>query len=164
MADTDATPMTNADTAASPTTHTAAPRENGSDVSGAFSAKAVEAKQAIKDGADKYGAKATDKIRTLADTGKERATGALSQVSTLLTDAAGQVDDKFGAQYGDYARTAASSLSSFSDQVANKNVDELAADAREFVRNSPAVALGVAAAVGFALARLVHSGIDSDKA
>lgn len=165
MADIDAEPMSDADTSASSTTHAAAPVKGPTeDESGTFSAKTADARQAIRDGASKYGAQATDKVRTLADTGKEKAVGALGQFSTMLGDAATQVDEKFGAQYGDYARNAASSLSSFSDQVKSKDVDELVGDARDFVRKSPAVALGIAAAVGFAVARLIQSGIDSDKA
>ena len=54
-------------------------------------------------------------------------------------------------------------MSGFSDQIKGKDVDQLLDEAREFVRKSPGVAVGVAAALGFAVARLVQSGIDSDK-
>lgn len=121
----------------------------------------VDTRQALKDGASKYGAQATDRIRTLADTGKQKAGGALDEFSTLLTDAAGQVDEKLGAQYGDYARQAAGLVSNFSDTIKTKNVDDLLEDARGIVRQSPAVAIGVAAALGFVLARLAQSGIDA---
>jgi ElaB/YqjD/DUF883 family membrane-anchored ribosome-binding protein len=100
----------------------------------------------------------------LADTGKERAVGGLDQLSQLITDAAGQVDEKLGSQYGEYARSAAGVVSGFSDQIKGKDVDQLLDEAREFVRKSPGVAVGVAAALGFAAARLVQSGIDSGKA
>ena len=39
-----------------------------------------------------------------------------------------------------------------------KDVDVIAEDARQFVRKSPALAIGAAAAVGFVLARLVPFG------
>ncbi len=123
-------------------------------------AKSSDPRQMLKDGASKYQAQATDKIRTLADTGKHKAGGALDQFSTLITDAAGQVDDKLGAQYGDYARQAAGMVSGFSDSIKNKDVEELLEDARGFVRQSPAVAIGVAAALGFVVARLAQSGIE----
>jgi ElaB/YqjD/DUF883 family membrane-anchored ribosome-binding protein len=165
MADTNAKPMTDADVTAAPTTHTAAPDKGPTDAaSTGLSAKTEEAKQAIKDNASKYGAQATDKARTLADTGKAKATGALTQVSKLIDDAAGQVDDRLGSQYGDYARSAATQLSAFSSQIESKDVDELIDDARAFVRKSPAVAIGIAAAVGFALARVIQSGVDSNRA
>ncbi|MEG3083629.1 hypothetical protein U1707_08245 [Sphingomonas sp. PB2P12] len=125
-------------------------------------ANAGDAKQAIKDGASKYTAQATDKVRTFAEDGKARASGALEQVAQLLNDAAGQVDEKLGAQYGSYARSAADSVSGFADQVNAKDVDELFDDARELVRKSPAIAVGAAAAVGFVIARLVQSGVDAN--
>ena len=50
----------------------------------------------VKDSATKYGAQAADKAREFADTGKQRATGALDQLSQMLHDAAGQVDEKLG--------------------------------------------------------------------
>ena len=129
---------------------------------GDISAKAGDAKLAIKDSANKYTAQATDKVRTFAEDGKARASGALEQVAQLLNDAAGQVDEKLGAQYGSYARSAADSVSGFADQVNAKDVDELFDDARELVRKSPAIAVGAAAAVGFVIARLVQSGVDAN--
>ena len=54
----------------------------------------------------------------------------------MLTDAAGQVDEKLGSQYGGYARSAADSVSGFADQVKAKDIDELFDDARELVRKS----------------------------
>ncbi|MBD8618083.1 hypothetical protein IFT67_04035 [Sphingomonas sp. CFBP 13728] len=129
---------------------------------GDVSAKTGDAKQAIKDGANKYTAQATDKVRTFAEDGKARASGALEQVAQLLTDAAGQVDEKLGSQYGGYARSAADSVSGFADQVKAKDIDELFDDARELVRKSPAIAVGAAAAIGFVVARLVQSGVDAN--
>ena len=165
MAKTDAHPMTDADIGAATTSHQAEPAKGPTlDEGGTLSAKTAEAKQAIKDGATKYQAQATDKVRTLVDTGKEKAGSALNQISTLIDDAAGQVDERLGSQYGDYARSAASSLSAFSSQIDQKDVEELLDDAREFVRKSPGVAIGIAPAVGFALARVIHSGIDTTKA
>lgn len=126
--------------------------------------KTEQAKQTVKDYSAKYGAQATDKIRTLADTGKERAVGGLDQLSQMINDAAGQVDEKLGGQYGEYARSAAGAVSNFSEQIKAKDVEELLEDARGFVRKSPGVAIGVAAALGFALARIIQSGIDGDGA
>ena len=153
MSDTDLNPVLDGDTLSSTASN---------DVDGATS-RVEQAKQTAKDYSAKYGAQATDKIRTLADTGKERAIGGLDQLSQMIQDAAGQVDDKLGAQYGDYARSAAGVVSNVSGQIRDKNVDERLDDARAVVRKSPGVAIGVAAALGFALARVVQSGLD-DKA
>lgn len=129
---------------------------------GTIEKTAAAATDSAKDSAASYGAQAADKARAFADTGKQRATDALGQLSQLLTDAAAQVDEKMGAQYGDYARTAAGQVSTFADQLKAKDVDAIVDDARDYIRKSPGVAIGVAAALGFVVARLVQSGIDAD--
>lgn len=122
------------------------------------------ASQTLKDEAGKLTTQGLDRARSYAADSKDRAGGALDEFARLMTDAAGSVDDKLGAQYGDYARSAAGSLSGFADTLRNKDVDELLADARELVKKSPAIAIGTAAAVGFVLARLVKSGLDANDA
>ena len=117
-------------------------------------------KQSVRDNTSKLREQAGGKARTLAEDGKARATGALEQLSQMLRDAAGTVDEKVGAQYGQYARTAADSVQSFSSSLDDQSVDELVETAREFVRKSPAVAIGAAAALGFLVARLLTSGLD----
>ena len=168
MADNDLKPITDGDITPPPATTDFTPAEPlkhaGVEFDPATGGKTEQVKQTVKDYSSKYGSQATDKIRTLADTGKERAVGGLDQLSQMITDAAGQVDERLGAQYGEYARSAAGLVSGFSDQIKNKDVDQLLDEAREFVRKSPGVAVGVAAALGFAVARLVQSGIDGDKA
>lgn len=174
MADNDLKPMTDGDIIPPPATtqfEPAAPlKTDGVDFTPATDGNASqdggqgrtgEAKQAIRDGAGKVGQQATERLRAFADDGKGRAGSALDQLSQLLTDAAGQVDEKLGAQYGQYARTAAGQVSGFSDTIKNKNVDELLEDARGLVKASPAVAIGIAAALGFVVARLVQSGVDA---
>ena len=120
------------------------------------------ATQTLKDEAGKLTQSGFDKAKAYAVDSKDKAGGALDEFAKLMTDAAGSVDDKLGAQYGDYARTAANSLTGFADTLRNKDVDELLADARDLVKKSPAVAIGTAAAVGFVLARLVKSGLENN--
>lgn len=123
--------------------------------------KVAEVKQLAKDNASKISTQAADKARLFAQDGQAKAGGALDQLSQMLNDAAGQVDEKLGGQYGGYARQAATSVQGFSDQVKNKDVDELIDDVRAFVRKSPAVAIGAAAAIGFVVARVVAAGLDN---
>lgn len=169
MTDTNATgeakSMTDADITPSPASSAYRPAEPLKTGGPAGDAPASEGKLAgaatfVKENSAKVRGQAEDKARTLAQDGKDRAAGALTQLSGLLQDAAGQVDDKLGAQYGQYARGAADQVSSFSASLDAKSVDDLIEDARAFVRKSPAVAIGAAAAVGFVVARLLTSGID----
>lgn len=154
----DLRPMTDADvTPAAATAEPATPAKTTGE-------PATNVRQVVRDNAGKLGQQATDRLRAVADDGKARAGGALDQVAQLLTDAATQVDDRLGAQYGQYARDAAGQVQGFADTVRNKDLNELIDEARGFVRASPAIAIGVAAAVGFAAARLVQAGVDDGRA
>ena len=124
------------------------------------------ATQALKDNVIKFANDAGEKAKGYAEDGKSRAGTALDELAKMLQEAAGTVDEKVGEQYGQYARSAAEAVSNFSGTLKEKQVDDIIDDAREFVKKSPAVAIGTAAAIGFVLARLVKAGLDasSDKA
>ncbi|QJU58502.1 hypothetical protein HL653_12670 [Sphingomonas sp. AP4-R1] len=114
---------------------------------------------------DEVKAQGYDRAREYALVGKDRTTGALDDFVRMINDAAGQVDAKVGAQYGDYARRAADGLASFNDALKGKDVDDLFNEAREMVAKAPAIAVGTAAALGFIVARLAKAGLEtpSDK-
>ena len=99
----------------------------------------------------------------LAGPGPARPSEALGSVGKLIGDTATGLDERLGSDYGDYARKAASTLDDVAGRLANKDADELIDDTRQFVRKSPGIALAGAAIVGFALARLVKTGLDSDR-
>lgn len=150
------------DSLASPSASTAKSQSGSTNSDGSISGSP---RQAISDGIVKLKSEAGDRARTAADQGKAKATGALDQIVAMLNDAAGQVDEKLGEQYGQYARSAADQVQGFSSALNDRTVDELLDDARELVRKSPTAALGIAAAIGFAAARLVSAGLDNrDKA
>jgi ElaB/YqjD/DUF883 family membrane-anchored ribosome-binding protein len=127
-------------------------------------AGAPGAAQTLKDSAAKLTKEAADKARFFAEDGKARAGGALDELARMVSDAANSVDEKVGPQYGQYARTAAETISGFSDQIKAKDIDDLVEDVRGFVAKSPAIAIGTAAALGFVLARIVKSGLEPEPA
>lgn len=135
----------------------AATSDNGSSKA---SDTVTDAAETVKEGASSLRGQATDRVRLFAEDGKMKATDALGQLTQLLNDAAAQVDDKLGEQYGQYARSAADQVQSFTSTLDDTSVDELFEQARELVKKSPGVAVGVAAAFGFAVARLVSAGVD----
>jgi len=100
------------------------------------------------------------KVREFADSGKSRATDVLEELSRVVADTADSIDERLGNNYGEYARKAADSVSSFADSLRGKDVDELYDTARSAVRKSPGIAIGIAAVVGFTLVRLVKAGLD----
>ena len=117
----------------------------------------------VRDGGNRLAEQAADKTRGLVGQGLERSSEALANVSKLVGDTAEGLEERLGAEYGDYARKAAGAIEDVANRLAAKNPDELIDDTRAFVRKSPGVALAGAAIVGFALARLVKSGLDSGK-
>lgn len=123
--------------------------------------EARKATATVKQEATALKRKASDKAHALADQGKAAATERLDGFSRLIDDAATQVDDRLGAQYGDYARGAADAVAGLASTLRGKEVDDLVADARAFVKKNPVIAVGAAAAIGFVLARLVKAGLDA---
>jgi ElaB/YqjD/DUF883 family membrane-anchored ribosome-binding protein len=119
------------------------------------------ATQQLKDEASKLGTQAADRAREFAGQGKERATTALDEVAKMFEGAALDVDARLGEEYGKYARSAAQGISNFAEGLRGKEVDDLISDATDFVKKSPVIAVGAAAAIGFVVARLIKSGVDA---
>ena len=113
----------------------------------------------LRSSREKLSGQAADKARGLVTQGLERSAEALGNVSRLVGDTADGLDERLGPDYGDYARRAASAIEDAANGIASKDADELIDDTREFVRRSPGVALAGAAIVGFALARLIKTGL-----
>lgn len=115
----------------------------------------------VRSGGDKLSEQAADKARGFVGQGIERSAEALANVGKLVGDTASGLEERLGPEYADYARRAAETLENTANRLASKDPDELIDDTRNFIRKSPGVALAGAAIVGFALARLVKSGLDS---
>jgi ElaB/YqjD/DUF883 family membrane-anchored ribosome-binding protein len=114
----------------------------------------------IGDEVSKLAGQAGDRARNLANQGKDKAAHGLEALAKAIEDSAGTVDDRLGQQYGDFARSAAGTVAGLAGKLDQQDIDELVASTRDFVKKSPAVAIGSAAVVGFMLARLLRS---SDK-
>ena len=117
----------------------------------------------VKTSGNKLADQAAGKTRGLVGQGLERSSEALASVSKLVGETAAGIDERLGQEYGDYARKAASAIEDAANKLASKDADELIDDTRTFVRKSPGVALAGAAVLGFALVRLVKSGLDQGK-
>lgn len=120
----------------------------------AKTASAATAGRDWKAEAEKIKGQAATTARSAATTAKDKTGSAMSSLSKLISDTAGTVDSKLGPQYGDYARYAAEAVASAAKSLDAKDIDQLATEARDFVRKSPAVAIGAAAVAGFVLMRL----------
>lgn len=168
MATTDDAPKTPATKPAAKrqvTRKAATPNARGTDAtqsSGSATKPAAKPVRALQGEAQNVFGKVKSSARDAASSGKDKATSALSEVSELVGNVAGALDDKVGPQYGDYARKAADAVSGLADTLKSKEIDDLLEDARTFVRQRPAVAIGAAAALGFVLTRIVRAGDKTD--
>ena len=141
----------------------AAPKGNAErEVTGSGSPKGGLADR-LRDGRERLAGQAGDKARGFVSQGLERTSEALANVSRMVGDTADGIDERLGADYGDYARRAAGAIENVANTIAEKDPDELIEDTRNFVRNSPGLALAGAAVVGFVVARLVKSGLASNR-
>jgi len=115
----------------------------------------------VKDQVTSLRGQAADRVRGFADEGKGRVTGLLEDVSEVINDAARSVDERLGEDYGQYAHRAADAVAGFAGRIRDRSVDDIMDDTRDFVRKSPVVAIGIAAVAGFALVRVIKSGLDN---
>jgi len=116
----------------------------------------------IRRGTENISNQAGEKARGLVGQGLERSAEALGNVAKLVGDTAPGIEERLGPDYGDFARKAASAIENAANTIAEKDPDELIEDTREFVRNSPGIALAGAAVVGCVLARLFKTGVAKD--
>jgi ElaB/YqjD/DUF883 family membrane-anchored ribosome-binding protein len=116
----------------------------------------------LRSGRGKLASQAGERARGLVTQGLERTSEALANVARMVGDTAPGIEERLGGEYGDYARRAAGAIENVANTIADKDPDELIEDTRNFVRNSPGVALAGAAVVGFVVARLIKSGLATD--
>ena len=117
----------------------------------------------LRSGREQLSSQAGERARGLVTQGLDRTSEALANVSKMIGDTASGIDERLGEEYGDYARRAAGSIENVANQIASKDPDELIEDTRNFVRNSPGIALAGAAVVGFVVARLLKTGLATDQ-
>ncbi|MEY4160996.1 MAG: hypothetical protein RLZZ136_1617 [Pseudomonadota bacterium] len=124
------------------------------DKAGLYRERLVDQSEAWLDDAKAYGSQAKEKAAEIANEGKVMASEAIAGLGQVVADTAPTIDEKLGKKYGDYARSAARTMQESAANLEAKELGELGNDAREFVKKSPGVAVGIAAVAGFFLARL----------
>jgi ElaB/YqjD/DUF883 family membrane-anchored ribosome-binding protein len=117
----------------------------------------------FREGREQFSSQAGERARGLVSQGLERTSEALANVSKMVGDTASGIEERLGPEYGDYARRAAGAIENVANTIAEKDPDQLIEDTRNFVRNSPGIALAGAAVLGFVVARLVKSGLAKDE-
>ncbi len=129
-------------------------REKFSQTKGDWSSEAKTRSDDAMSKANAFAADAKVKAGEYAAEGKAKTSQAISGLSRLLDDKTPLIDEKVGAKYGDYARTASKTMQDAAAKLDEKSFEELGEDVQEFVRKSPGVALGMAVAAGFLFGRI----------
>jgi len=104
----------------------------------------------------------TGRARGFVGDGLKSGSTTLGNISTLIGDTVGQIEEKLGPQYAGYARSASDTIQRYATTLENKDPEELVDDVRDLVRKSPGVALAGAAVIGFGLVRLLKAGMPDD--
>ena len=112
--------------------------------------------------ANGFGKAASAKAYDYAKEIKSRASDAIHGLGRMIGDSAEVIDDNIGPRYGDYARDAARSVGSAADSIRAKDMDELTEDVRQFVRKSPALAIGLATVASLVTVKLISSAFSRD--
>lgn len=105
---------------------------------------------------------AMGRARGFVGDGLKSGSSTLGNIATIIEETVEQIGDKLGPQYGDYAKSASTTIQRYASTLENKDPDELVDDARALIRKSPAVAITGAAILGFGLVRLLKAGMPED--
>lgn len=124
------------------------------DTADAYREKIADKSETLMDDAKAMTEQAREKAAALAVEGKAKAVDGISTAARLMAENAALLDEKLGPKYGDYARAAARTMEDAATKLDSKDLAELGEDARDMVRKSPGLAVGIAATAGFLLARL----------
>lgn len=117
--------------------------------------------EAIREQAGEFAGRTGETLREAAGTGKDKAADALHGIADAVRDLADRADaEGETGSAARFARRAADGMDRLSDVLKDKSLDDFGQDVRTFVRERPAIAIGAAAVLGFALARMLKSGSD----
>jgi ElaB/YqjD/DUF883 family membrane-anchored ribosome-binding protein len=135
-------------------------RHDAQERAGAYREKATATGSEWIDEAKVMGSQAKERAWEMANEGKTRASDAIFSLGKIVDENATVIDEKIGPKYGEYARTAAQTMQDAAKKLDAKDMGELGEDAKEFVRKSPGIAVGLAAVAGFLMARMFRKSGD----
>ncbi len=112
----------------------------------------------VREQAGRVTAQAADKARSYGKQGLEKTGSVLSDIAHAAHDLGEKASQsETGAKVGRIAHRAGERLDRYANRIRATEVDDLVADARAIIRRHPAIAVGVAVAGGFLLARLFRN-------
>lgn len=102
------------------------------------------------------------KASQFAESGKDQVAAKLDEVASAVSALAQSTEGQYGPAAGQYVRRAAETVSSAAEGLRNRSVHGLVSDSRTAIRDNAGVAIGTAALLGFAAARVAKGGIQAN--
>jgi hypothetical protein len=101
----------------------------------------------------------TKRVTRLAETGKDQLASKLDDVADVIKSVAEPTTEQFGPGASEYVNKAATAVASVAEGLRAKSVHGLVTGAQSALRNNTGVAIGAAAVIGFAAARIAKGGL-----
>ena len=121
---------------------------------------AIPNREKVKTDAAEVVEKAQSAGKQKLEIGKTTAAEGADKIAGVIDQASKQLKENDLGTLADYANQVGSSIKSFSDQLRNRNVDELLRDAQTIARRNPTVFFLGSIAVGFAVSRFLKASAD----
>jgi hypothetical protein len=134
--------------------------EDAASLADGLKATARTATDALREQAAQFAQDVGDELTKTGEGQKARGAEALRQFARVIDSAAGELDSQ-SPTVARSVREAARRVNGLSENIANRNVNELLDSATRLARAQPALFLGGSVAAGFALARFLRSSARS---
>jgi hypothetical protein len=102
------------------------------------------------------------RLGQLAETGKDQVASKLDDVAQVIATLADTGRGHYGDAAAQYVERYAGTVSSAAESLRRKSVHGLITDSRAFLGNNVGVAVGTAAVLGFAAARIAKGGLHDE--
>lgn len=125
---------------------------------GSYDRKFINEEQGVKARVDEKVEEGKVRVGEAVQSGKDRFADRLERVGDRLQERARRMEESGGVQgrAGHAARRASETIDRSADYIRNHEVNEMRDDFENVIRQRPLIALGIAAGVGFLLARLLR--------
>lgn len=117
--------------------------------------------QSVQTTSGSFMSDAERRLLAVAEDAKAEIVKSMNGIVLQAHSLAANIDSMAGAPAGDLARQAADLLGAVQRGLDEKKVAELLSDGQDLIRRQPAIALGVAVASGFLLARMMRPSTPS---
>ncbi len=112
----------------------------------------------VREQASRVTTQAAEKARDIGRQGLDKTSSVISDIAHAAHDLGEKAShSEAGAKVGQLAHRAGERLDQYASRIRSTDVDDLISDARAVIRRHPAIAVGVAVAGGFLLARLLRN-------